>query len=244
MNRRLVAAVLSLSLSLLLIVGAQAASAPSATASASTMPEIVDAPLLYENPVPAAPAVDLDWFSDAIFIGDSRLLAMANSTYVPVKEVLSSSRINVQSVRTQSEFTEHNLSLAQALSGLSFSKLYLMLGLNEASWMDDSTFYQEYGALIDDLRDLAPQARIYIQTILPVTSYRSAAQSPNNALLFRRNYLLAQLAKEKQVCLVDTAAPFTEPGGLPTELSPDGLYLTAKGYERWLNYLRTHTVGT
>lgn len=240
-HHRLPAAALALSL---LLAGSLSSRAAQPAPKTQTMPEVVDAPLLYESPVPAATAVDVDWFSDAVFIGDSRLLAMANATCVPVREVLSNSRINVQSVRQKSELTEQNLSLSQALSGISFSNIYLMLGLNEASWMDESTFYQEYGKLIDDLCVLAPQARIYIQTIPPVTAYRSAAQSPSNALLARRNFLLSKLAKEKQVCLVDTAAPFTQPGGLPVELSTDGLYLTNAGYTLWLNYLRTHTVGT
>lgn len=208
----------------------------------SALPEVVDTPLLYEGPVSAAPAVDQSWFDDALFLGEARLQAMTASTGVGT--TLSFPDLNVQNVRTKNGFTDAGLTLSQALKDNAYGKIYLMLGLNESVWMDEDTFYSEYAGLIDDLRALAPQARIYIQTLIPVTSYRSAAQSPGNALLARRNYLLSQLAREKQVCLVDTAAPFTQPGGLSTELSTDGLFLTEQGYEIWLSYLRTHTVGT
>lgn len=237
--KRLLSAILCAALIGVCILPGRAAGSPPGSGA---LPEIVDAPLLYEGPVPAAPAVDAAWFEDALFLGDARLLAMTTATGVGT--ALSFSDINVQNARTKNGYTEAGLTLSQALKDSSCGKIYLMLGLNEASWMDEDTFYREYAGLIDDLRALVPQARVYIQSLIPVTAYRSAAQSPGNALLARRNYLLAQLAREKQVCLVDTAAPFTQPGGLSAELSTDGLFLTEQGYGIWLSCLRTHTVGT
>lgn len=238
MKRRLL---IGLCAALVLACGLPSHAVQSPPASGS-LPEVVDAPLLYEGPVPAAPAVEESWFEDALFLGDARLQAMASATGAGT--ALSFADINVQNARTNNGYTEAGLTLSQALKDSAYGKIYLMLGLNEAVWMDEGTFYREYAGLIDDLRALAPQARIYIQSLIPVTSYRSAAQSPGNPLLARRNYLLSQLAQEKQVCLVDAAAPFTQPGGLPGELSTDGLLLTPEGYEIWLGYLRTHTVGT
>lgn len=240
MKRRLFCAASALALTLLCALPSQAATSQP---KASALPEVVDAPLLFEAPVPAAPAVEEDWFSDAVFLGDPRLRALADGAEAPGL-VLSFSDINVQTARTKNSYTDGNLTLAQALEGGEWTKAYVMLGLNEAAWMDEATFYSEYAALIDDLRALLPQAKVYIQTLIPVTAFRSVAQNPSNTLLARRNYLLAQLAREKQVYLVDTAAPFTQPGGLASELSTDGLYLTQEGCYTWLSYLRTHTVGT
>ena len=241
MKRRQFGTTLALALLILSSLSSQAAPAP-AWDPQGTLPQIVDAPLLFEGGIPAAPAVEESWFDDALFLGDARLQAMTASTGVGT--TLSFPDINVQNARTENGFTDAGRTLSQVLKDASYGKVYLMLGLNEATWMDESTFYREYAGLIDDLRALVPQARLYLQTLIPVTSYRSAAQSPGNALLARRNYLLSQLAQEKQVYLVDTAAPFTQPGGLPAELSTDGLFLTSEGYESWLCYLRTHTVGT
>lgn len=238
MKRRLFCAA-----SVLALLCALPSQAVASQPKSSALPEVVDAPLLFEAPVPAAPAVEEDWFSDAVFLGDPRLYAMAGGAEVPGL-ALSFSDINVQTARTKNSYTDRNFTLAQALEGGAWTKVYVMLGLNEAAWMDEATFCSEYAALIDDLRALLPQAKIYIQTLIPVTSFRSAAQSPSNTLLARRNYLLAQLAREKQVYLVDTAAPFTQPGGLADALSTDGLYLTPEGCYAWLCYLRTHTVGT
>lgn len=240
MKRRLFFAASALALALICALPSQAAASQP---KPSALPEVVDAPLLFEGPIPAAPAVEEDWFSDAVFLGDPRLQAMATGAEVPGL-VLSFSDINVQTARTKNSYTDRNLTLTQALKDGEWTKVYVMLGLNEAAWMDEATFCGEYAALLDDLHALLPQAKIYIQTLIPVTAFRSAAQSPSNTLLARRNYLLAQLAREKQVYLVDTAAPFTQPGGLASELSTDGLYLTPEGCYTWFCYLRTHTVGT
>lgn len=240
MKRRLFCILSALSLLLLCAFPSQA-TAPRETHS--TLPEVVDAPLLFQAPVPAAPAVTEDWFADAVFLGDPRLLAMAAGAKAQGL-VLSFSDINVQNARTKNGYTDASRTLSQVLGGGEWGKIYIMLGLNEAAWMDEATFTREYGGLIDDLRAILPQAKIYIQTLIPVTSFRSVAQSPSNTLLARRNYLLALLVQEKQVYLVDAAAPFTQPGGLDPALSEDGLYLTEEGCERWLSYLRTHTVGT
>ncbi len=211
------------------------------------LPEVVDAPLLFGAPVPVSDPVDPDWFSDAVFLGDSRLEGLALYSELKVGLRLTASGLNVRTARTGSGFTVdgRTVTLSQALSGGSWGKVYLMLGVNEAAWMDEGTFYREYAGLIDDVRAQLPQAKLYLQTLIPVTSYRSAAQAPGNTLLARRSALLTQLAEEKQVYLVDVAAAFAgSDGALPDGLSTDGLHLTSAAHAIWLEYLQTHTVGT
>ena len=57
---------------------------------------------------------------------------------------------------------------------------------------------------------------------------------------------LEKLAKEKELYLVDTYSTpgFTdEEGYLPDEASPvDGVHFGAAYYNKWIDYLRTHTV--
>ena len=57
------------------------------------------------------------------------------------------------------------------------------------------------------------------------------------------NALIAQLAQEKEVYLVDAHAALADADGvLPAEKSTDGVHLTRSGYEIWADYLRRHTV--
>lgn len=57
------------------------------------------------------------------------------------------------------------------------------------------------------------------------------------------NDLIAQLAEEKEVYLVDAHAALADENGvLPADESTDGVHLTKSGYQCWADYLRTHTV--
>ena len=217
-----------------------------ARAPAGSLPQVVDAPVLFDRPVPAGADVGAAWFSDAVFLGDSRTTNLKDSNSLEGGLWLSLSGLNVRTARTYSDFSVDGqaLSIAQALEGKNYPKIYIALGVNEASWMADADFYAEYAGLIDDLRALLPDASIYIQTILPVTVARAAARSPDNALLSSRNDLLRRLAREKRVYLVDAAAALTaENGALPREYSEDGLHLNPLACQIWADYLKTHTVG-
>lgn len=214
-------------------------------AVASRLPQVVDAPLQFERPVPPAAPVDKDWFADAVFVGDTRLEGLREVLEPGL--ILTHSQVNVRSAQQENCFLlsdGQSVTLAKALSGGGWGKVYLLLGLNEASWMDEGAFYREYAQLIGTLRDLLPGAAIYIQTLIPVTAYRSAAQSPSNQLLSRRSELLAQVAQAERVYLVDAATALSgADGALSSDLSGDGLQLTAEATGLWGAYLQTHTVG-
>lgn len=234
---------MGLFLFLLLSLPGQAAQAP----ALRTLPQVVDPPFVYEGPLPASRPVSASWFSDALFIGDVRSEELTAAGLFQPGLSLSQMGLNIRDVRSGSVFSLNGqrATLAQALEGSGCQKVYLMLGFNEASWMNEQDFYREYSALIDDLRRLLPAAQIYVQTLIPVTVSRAAARTPDNALLAERNSLLSRLARDKQVYLVAVGAGLAElNGALSPSLSSDGLHLTAQGNAQWFQYLRTHTMGT
>ena len=230
-------------LALLLVLPGQAAQAPGRS---PLLPQVVDAPFVFDRPIPPSRPVSAGWFADAVFIGDARVHELTEAGLFQPGLGLSQMGLNVRDLRSGSLFSQNGerATLEQVLAGSGYQKVYLMLGFNEASWMDEQEFYQEYAGLIDDLRELLPGVQIYVQTLIPVTVSRAAAQVPDNLLLSTRSDLLARLAREKQVYLVDVGGAFTEANGaLDAALSSDGLHLTAEGNEQWFQYLRTHTLG-
>lgn len=244
MKRRLCAPlVLGILFSLSLSLSGQAAQVP----PRRLLPQVTDAPFVFDSPLPASRAVSASWFSDALFIGDARLEELADCGAFQPGLTLAQVGLNLRDLRSGTPFSRDGarVSLWQLLEGTSFQKVYLTLGFNEASWMGEEEFYAEYSALIDELRRALPGCPIYLQTLIPVTVSRSAVQTPDNALLASRSALLKRLAREKQVYLVAVDAGFTEANGaLSPGLSSDGLHLTAKGNQQWYQYLRTHTMGT
>lgn len=55
-----------------------------------------------------------------------------------------------------------------------------MLGVNELGWYNDQRYYDNYADLIDLIREVQPEAQIYLQTLIPVTSKKSAGSYINN----------------------------------------------------------------
>ena len=179
------------------------------------LPDVVPAPFVYDQPLPASPAVSVDWFDDAVVIGDSRAQGLREYMGNPGGLWLTQMGLNVRTARTSSAFLVNGrqVSIAQALEGGSWGKIYLTLGVNEAAWMEEETFYREY-----------------------VTLSRAAARAPGNDLLAHHSQLLVRLAREKRVYLVDTAAPLTgSNGALPSDYSADGLHLSDEGNKVWLD---------
>ena len=204
-----------------------------------------EAPYDYAAPVPQSEAVGDDWFADAAFVGDSRTEGLCLYSGVKAGACLAYRGLTVQSARTDPSVRVNGVQMT-ALEGLrqgAYAKVYIMLGVNELGWYNDQRYYDNYADLIDLARQAQPQARIYLQTLIPVTAEKSEGSYINNPQILVYNEIITRLAEEKQVYLLDTWSAFAgEDGALDPEGSVDGVHLTRSYYQRWLDYLKTHTV--
>ena len=138
--------------------------------------------------------------------------------------------------------------LLEALALEEYGKVYLSLGVNELGIYKDKSFYSSYSAAIDQIRLVQPGAVIYIQGLIPVNEAQVEEHNGNkynlsNDHLRVYNDLMRQVAEEKQVVYLDLYSEFAdENGSLPEGLSRDGVHLTKEPCQRWLEYLKTHTV--
>lgn len=203
-------------------------------------------PYDFSSPVPLSDTVEDDWFSDAAFLGDSLTDGLLLYSGIRGAANLSYKGLTVQSVRTDNVIRTDagKVTPLSALEQKTYGKIYILLGVNELGWYNDERFSRAYGELIDLVRKAQPDAQIYLQTLLPVTAEKSAGHEwLRNDKVEVYNGLIAALAEEKQVYLLDTHAAFVdEDGALPAEGSTDGVHLTKSYYKIWLDYLRTHTV--
>lgn len=199
----------------------------------------------YSVPVPQGEAVDNDWFADAAFLGDSLTDGLLLYSDIKGPAHLSYKGLTVQSVRTDKviRLDGQKYTPLEALGKKTYGKVYILLGINELGWYNDRRFYDGYAQLIDLVRAAQPDARIYLQTLLPVTAEKSEShQWLKNEKVAVYNDLIARLAGEKEAYLVDAHAALADENNvLPADESVDGVHLTKAGYQRWADYLRTHT---
>lgn len=121
-----------------------------------------------------------------------------------------------------------------------------MLGTNGIEWTDKEKLASMYESLIVKLKEAAPDAIIYIQSVLPVTKELNdnVNRDLTNEKINAFNDLLLELAQKEQVYYLNVAEDFRDSqGNLPEDASPvDGIHFTVAYYQKWIEYLRYHTV--
>lgn len=195
--------------------------------------------------VPESEAVDDSYFDDAVFIGNSRTEGLKKFSGLSNATFITEVGLTVSSIFTDyCDISGGYRSRAfDALAGMSFSKVYIMLGMNELGWVYESVFKDDYGKIIDKIREINPDAVIYIQSIIPVSKWKDSSNDVfTNANVERLNAQLRDLADEKEVHYLDVAGALMDSEGyLPYEATGDGVHLEPPYCVKWTDYLRTHT---
>jgi lysophospholipase L1-like esterase len=201
-----------------------------------------------ETPAPglAADAEIDDYFSDALFIGDSRTQGLllysnlGNASYYAARGLTVEQAFKKPVV----DAGGGKLTVSDALDRRAFGKVYLMFGLNELGWNSADKFIETYGTLLDRVKETQPDAVIYVQAIMPVSAWKSEKDPVhNNSNILRFNEMILQLAEDKGVVYLNVGESVSDGAGvLPDEASSDGIHLNKKYCIKWEEYLRTHTV--
>lgn len=197
-----------------------------------------DYPLPYEE-------VDLSYFDDALFIGDSRVagLAMNSGTNATFYAVTSFQLYRYKTFKVV-QTPNGKVPIFDAMPYDKFTKIYIKVGLNELGSVTDEPFLDAYASLINDLRVMQPRAIIYIQAILPVTQVKSQTDKVHcNENIKKRNENLKSFAELMKCYYVDVGPYFAdETGALKAETTADGIHMYSKYMPMWIDALRKQAV--
>lgn len=201
--------------------------------------------------VPQSAAVDDSYFDDAIFVGDSRTDGLKMYSGLPVSRFWSEVGLTVTKC-FQDRFVVLDgqyLTVGEALERANYSKVYIMLGMNELGWVSEGTYADEYARIIDTIQSTHPDAEIYVQSIIPVSKWLDGNPEANRgyntmANVIRLQKALVNMVKGKTgVNYVNVAECMEDAEGyLFSDSTEDGLHLNAEYCRTWMQYLRTHTV--
>ncbi len=202
---------------------------------------------VYGEKVPESKAVSNDYFDDAVFIGNSQMEGVAIYSSMKNVTVLAGKGIMVDTIFTKEVIKTkdgNRITIMSALEQKEYGKIYIMLGANELGWASDTEFIKQYGKVIDKLKELQPKAKIYVNSIIPVSKKKSETDNIyNNINIERFNKLILEMTKEKEVYYLDSKEALgDDEGNLPADSTTDGVHFNAPYYEKWFNYLKTHTV--
>ena len=198
---------------------------------------------------PSCGQVDLNYFADAAFLGDSLTVGFSDYRinlggalvcgYTGVGPDAIVNRTAVKSSVRGEEIALDVLAAAQP------AKLYILIGTNALVQPgNDDSFLAYYGKMLDDLRTALPDTTFYVQSVLTATQEKVSDSLPGLApdRLAVINAAIQQLCAERGCYYLDLNAEFADDAGyLQTDFSqPDGVHLTVSGYSKWVSYLCTH----
>ena len=198
---------------------------------------------------PASGQVDLSYFSDAAFLGDSLTVGFSDykinlggALICGYTGVGPDAIVNRSAVKSSTRGEEIALDVLAAAQP---KKLYILLGTNTLTTLGAADrFLAYYGQMLDQLRQALPGCVIYVQSIPPVRP-QAAAEKPGLAsdVLRSVNEQLAKLAADKGCVYLDLWETFADENGNLKEMlaAPDGVHFSAgNGYGAWVTYLRNH----
>ena len=188
-----------------------------------------------------------DELADTLFIGDSRTVGLFNNCDKPKATFYCSIGLNIQTAFESPAIRLDNGQMgtvADALAqGHQFGRVYIGFGTNEMGWPYYDSFIQLYGKLVDTIRKYSPNAKIYCESILPVTASRELqGDAINNTNVKALNEMIQKFAAEKGCeYLTCDKAVMGDDGKLPEEASTDGIHLSIEYCKYWLNYIIDET---
>ncbi len=190
--------------------------------------------------------VPAEYFDDALFIGDSRTVglkeygsAIKNATFFASTGMdiyqIYSVKINV------GKFGKTDL--MSLLKNNNYSKVYIMLGINELGYTFNNTI-KKYSELIDTIRATQPGVIIYVAANMHVSASRSASDNIfNNTNINNFNNMLAKLADNKNAYYLDVNPLFDDAdGNLRADYTHDNTHVLGKHYKTWADWITENAI--
>ncbi len=210
-------------------------------------PEAPAAEFDYTQPVPDSGLMGEEWFDDSAMIGHSLMEGFEGFAEVYSNiHYFSSTGLSAAGALSYSKFDLPDGgtgTLADGLEQRQFSKIYIMLGVNEISSSKES-FKANMEAIVDTIREYQGEdIPIYIISITPTTKKKSDSTPFNLENVQRLNGVLQELCGDKKCYYLDLYSCFADADGyLPAEKSTDGVHFKAAEYQTMAQYIQSHTV--
>lgn len=188
---------------------------------------------------PTEPALDESWFDDALFIGESRTMGLkmwgrlGNADYFCAESLTVYGVFDIEA----SDINFYSQRLNRLLSGKTYGKVYIHLGINEVGGNLDK-FAAQYLKLIDLIREKQPDAHIILQAVVVLSKDYSSNAIFRQENIQAINDRIRQLSEDEGLFFSDVNQLVADENGyLNMELSFDGCHLHETGYQAWAQWL-------
>ncbi len=164
----------------------------------------------------------LNMQADVVFFGNS-ITAMGNfqEAFPTVRSI---------NMGYMGDDTKGMLRRVNAIKSVQPKKVFLMAGINGLMEQTEEEFERRYTILVDSIRSSVPEAKIYLESILPI---RSLCYERDNTKISKTNAIIKHVAEERGLTYVDLYSLYISDGALPADMTFDGIHLRKEAYCLW-----------
>ncbi len=181
-------------------------------------------------------------FSGVALFGNSQIDGFHIYNSLPGADCLYRVGLNVKSAFEKPMLGEEK-PVIDKLAEKQYTDIFLTFGENELGWKYPDVFIEDYRKLLKAVRERQPDAKLYIQSILPVSAEVSQKNedNTNNTRIRQYNELLRKLAEDESVTYIDVAAVMQDAdGNLPKEAATDGIHPGKDYNKKWADLIAQH----
>lgn len=188
------------------------------------------------------PQSDEEYFSDVLFLGDSRTVGFHLYAKIPDATYFARTSMNVYNVfdnKVSETSDTSSYTLSELLTERKFGKIYILLGINEIGY-SYSSVVSNYSKVLGYIQQYQPDAKIIIQSNMHVTKKKSDANPStfSNTRIDELNRRLSELADNKKIFYLGFEEIFDDStGAMSPEYSGDGVHLYGKCYKLWRDWI-------
>lgn len=204
--------------------------------------------------LPENGSVDMSYFQDAVFVGDS--LTEGLREYGNIENAVANiAKFVCAKSQTPKSFLEGVIVFPdnyrptqngiEAIVSENPKKVYITLGTNALTFMNREQLLFYYEKMLDTLKQQLPDTIFYVCSITP-TTVEEASRRPvfTYDAIYAANNEIALLASQKGMHYINLHEVLAgEDGYLKPEYAwSDGIHLKPDTYTIWIQYLMNHTV--
>lgn len=203
-----------------------------------------------KNPVPESDRQPDSYLEKSVFIGDSISTGLSGYKFVSSENVLASVGLRIDVIgeeKVSNPRFKTPVLVMDAVKSINPENIYILLGSNGVAWYNNDKMLSAYSDFIDQLKTELPDSNVYIISITPVGTMKEKIDTIENGKVLNVeidsfNQRLLSLANEKDVWYVDVNSELKDENGkLPDDVTSDGMHFNKDTYEKFIDYILTHT---
>lgn len=173
----------------------------------------------------------LDYDADVVFIGSSLTTGGRFQDYF--------SKVKICNLGYPGDNMDGVMFRKEQIRAVHPEKVFVQTGINGLQRKSEKIFEMQYQRMVDSIKSVAPQAKLYLQSILPVNHSMCNGRASSEKII-TSNQTIAKIASRSDCVYVDLYSLYAVDGEMPQELTRDGVHLFPEAYDRWMEEIRRY----